>query len=321
MQKNSDTPAVIVITGPTASGKTRLAIDLARTLGTEIINADSRQIYRGIPIITAAPTPAQLAEVPHHLVGTLPLEAYYSAAAFERQALDILKNLLPRTGTAVVSGGSMMYICALVNGIDDIPTISAEVRARVAAIAALPDGRSQLAALLQQLDPQFMSTTPDVLNTKRLAHAAEVCLQTGRPYSAYLTGQRKRRPFRTLTFALWPERADLYAAINARTRRMLADGMEDEARRCYPLRHLNSLNTVGFKEWFTYFDYLGGRLPKKSLPSSTDALTNPAAVADRIAKNTRVYAKKQLTWLARDTNVIRLAPGADNLRTILSHLH
>lgn len=298
-------PLVIVVTGATASGKTGLAIDIALRLGTQIVSADSRQIYHDIPITTAAPTPAEQARVRHYLVGELPLDAYYSAALFEQQALDIVGRLLKKYGTAVVAGGSTMYIDALVDGIDAMPTVSPEVRARVYGM----DMAGRL-SMLEDLDPEY-SATVDRANTKRVAHALEVCLESGRPYSSLLTGQHKNRPFDVLKLAIDRSREDLFERINRRSLSMLEEGMEAEARRCYPMRHLNSLNTVGFKEWFIYFDKQAGLLPDTGMPSSADALTSPEAVAARIAKNTRVYAKKQLTRLKSDPAVVWLpADGA-----------
>lgn len=303
----------IIVTGATASGKTGLAIDIARHLGTEIISADSRQIYKDIPIITAAPTPEEQAQVRHHLVGTLELDEYYSAALFEQQALRIMNGLFEKHGVAVIAGGSTMYIDALVKGIDDMPTVSGKVRGEVYAMP--PEKRLKM---LRQLDPEYISTL-DTANTKRVAHALEICIQAGRPYSAYLTGKSKERGFDVLKVAIDRNREDLFDRINRRSRLMLDRGMEEEARRCYPLRHLNSLNTVGFKEWFTYFDKQAGLLPDTGKPESWDSLTGPEAVADRIAKNTRVYAKKQLTRLRADADVHWLSPENaldDTLRLI-----
>lgn len=302
----SSRPLLVVVTGPTASGKTSLAIEIARSLGTEIISADSRQVYRDIPIITAAPTLDQQAQVRHYFVGQLPLEAYWSAALFAEEALWILPDIFSRsaTNTAVVCGGSIMYVDALVSGIDEMPTISAGVRARVAAMTDSPD---QLRGLLRTLDAESYARI-DLANLRRVAHAVEVCLESGRRYSDFLTGTRQERPFDVITLMVDRSRDDLFARISVRTTAMLEAGMEAEARRVRQWRHLNSLNTVGFKEWFTYFDRQEGLLPVSSLPSSSDALTSPEAVAARIAKNTRVYAKKQLTYLNRRPDVVRLSP-------------
>ncbi len=274
-------PLLIVVTGATASGKTALAVEVAERLGCDIISADSRQVYRGMPIGTAAPTPTEQARVRHHLVGILDPDGYYSAARFEADALRLLDRQWQRKPCAVVCGGSMMYIDALTDGIDPLPTISGEVRDRVRRLASEhgPDG---LSAFLETVDPAYAAVV-DRANHKRVAHAIEVTLQAGRPYSELRTGSRARRPFDILKVAIDRPRAELFARINARVDAMMAAGLEEEARRLYPLRHLNALNTVGYKEMFAWFD---------------GTMTRDEAVA-RIAKNTRVYAKKQLTWLAR----------------------
>lgn len=275
-------PVLVVVTGPTASGKTALAIQLARRLGCDIISADSRQIYRGIPVGTAQPTPAQLAAVPHHLVGALPLDAYYSASRFEADSLALLPGIFRRSGGwAVVCGGSMMYVDALCNGIDDIPTISDAVRSQVLDLFSTC-GLQAVFRQLQELDP-VCAARVDRANHRRVIHALEICLQSGRPCSELLTGRRVVRPFRVLRLAIdWPRQL-LFDRINARVDAMMRDGLEQEARSVFHLRHLNSLNTVGYKEMFAWFDGLMDR---------------DTAVA-RIAKNTRVYAKKQLTWIRR----------------------
>ena len=296
-----DKPTLIVVTGPTASGKTGLAIELARRLGTEVISADSRQVYRGMPVTTAVPTAAERAMVPHHLVEILDVPDNYSAARFADDAMAILPRLFDKSGCAVVCGGSMMYIDALVKGIDDMPTVTPEVRTRVQEM--LNDhGQEGLLAMLQIYDPDYYAVV-DRANTKRVMHALELCLQSGRPYSHFRRGYSVDRPWRTVALTIGHDRAALFDRINRRVDAMVAAGMEDEARALYPLRFTaplppgmpleqalanpgmltNSLNTVGFKEWFAYFDGFMDR---------------PTAIA-RIAKNTRVYAKKQLTWLSR----------------------
>lgn len=295
-------PLLIVVTGPTASGKTSLAIDLAETLGCEIVCADSRQVYRGLPIGTAAPTAAEQARVRHHLTEFLPLDAPYSAAAFEADAIALLPDLFGRHGTAVVCGGSMMYVDALVRGIDDMPTISPEVRERVLSFYR-EQGLGALLAWLEIIDPA-MHAIVDRRNPKRVIHAIEITLQAGVPASQLRTGATKERPFRTIKFCIDRPREEMFARINARTDAMMAAGLLDEARAVYHLRELNSLNTVGYKELFAHFDGL---------------MDLPTAVA-RIAKNTRVYAKKQLTWLARDPNVIRLQPS-NALEHALDHIN
>ena len=272
---------VNVVTGPTASGKTAAAINLAESLGCEIISADSRQIYRHIPITTACPTPEELARVPHHLVQSLELTDYYSAACFEQDALRLIADMESRgLDQVVVCGGSMMYINALLVGLDELPTISESVRAETLDFF-LSEGIEGVRRELQRLDPAYLAQA-DTNNHRRLVHALEIIRQSGSPVSALRTGRRKQRPFRVRLSVLEPPRAELFDRINRRVEKMVADGMVDEARGVYHLRHLNSLNTVGFKELFAYFDGVWDL---------------PTAIA-RIQKNTRVYAKKQLTYLS-----------------------
>lgn len=283
---------LIVITGPTGVGKTGKAIELAQSLGTEIVSADSRQLYRDIPIGTAAPTAEELAMVKHHFVGILGLEEYYSAAQFEVDALEVIKRIFAERDYAVMCGGSMLYVDAICRGIDDIPTISDEVRSRVAEMVA-NCSPEELCETLWSLDPAYHAIV-DLNNTKRVAHAIEICLQAGVPYSTLRTGKAKPRDFEIVKIALNLPREELFDRINRRVDAMIEQGLEDEARRVYPLRHLNSLNTVGFKEMFAYFD---GTMER-------------GVAIERIKKNTRVYAKKQLTWFQRDTTVRWLHPSA-----------
>ena len=283
---------LVVVTGPTASGKTGLAIELAESLGTEIVSADSRQIYMDIPVVTAAPTADELARVQHHFVGILPLDAYYSAALYEEQALARLDDIWARCGDyAVVCGGSMMYIDALVKGIDPLPTISPEVRERALAIYT-DGGLPALHETLRRLDPEYLAEA-DPSNHRRLIHAIEICMEAGVPASTLRTGQTKERPFRIVQMAIGHTREVLFDRINRRVGLMVGQGLEDEARRVYPMRHLNSLNTVGLKEMFAYFD------------GTMDRDTSIA----RIAKHTRVYAKKQMLWLSKNPAVNILDPS------------
>lgn len=282
---------LIVITGPTGVGKTATAIGIAQALSAEIISADSRQLYRDIPVVTAAPTAEQLALVPHHFVGTLGLDEYYSAAQFESDVLELLPRLFEKSPYAVMCGGSMLYIDAVCKGIDDIPTISDEVRRRVYAEYE-QYGLEYMLNRLKQLDPEHYEVV-DRCNYKRVVHAVEICLQAGVPYSRLRTNQAKPRPFRIIKIGLNLPREQLFERINKRVIDMIDGGLLDEARRVYPLRHLNSLNTVGLKELFAYFD---------------GTMDYETAVA-RIQKNTRVYAKKQLTWYAKDADMRWFAPG------------
>ena len=273
---------LIVITGPTGIGKSATAIDLAQRLSTEIISADSRQVYKGIPIITAAPTKEERSIVPHHLVDFLELDEYYSASLFEQQALSLLDQIFRRSDYAVVCGGSMMYVDALCNGIDELPTIPDNIRQQLMQEHA-DNGNDWLLQRLEQLDPVYYNQV-DRQNTKRVFHAVEICLASGKPYSSLRTGTRQSRPFRIIKTALTADRQLIFDRINLRVEKMLEMGMLDEARSVYHLRHLNSLNTVGFKEMFRYID------------GEWDL---PTAIA-RMQKNTRVYAKNQMTWYQRD---------------------
>ena len=279
---------LIVITGPTASGKSALAVEVARLLGSDVISADSRQVYRGIPIVTAVPTMEERGGVTHHLMEMLPLDAYYSAASFECDALGLVARQIERNGVAVVCGGSMMYIDALCNGIDDLPTVPDDVRSSLMEEWGRR-GDEWLLRTLETLDPVHAGRV-DRRNLKRVFHAVEVSIVAGRPYSSLLTGGRKSRPFRIVKICLDGERAELFSRINSRVDLMMARGLENEALGVYPLRACNSLNTVGLKEMFAMFD---------------GTLSRDEAVS-RIKKNTRVYAKKQLTWYKRDLGLTRL---------------
>lgn len=298
-----DKPILIVITGPTASGKSALAVEVARRLDTEIISSDSRQIYHGIPIVTATPTIEEMGGVRHHLIDILPLDAYYSASEFEQDALRISSHLFESRGVAVVCGGSMMYVDALCNGIDDIPTVPDDIR------RSLMDewndrGDEWLLSQLQSLDPVHYERV-DKRNMKRVFHAVEISVTANKPYSSLITGMKKERDFEIIKICLDGEREKLFERINSRVLRMMDAGLEEEARRVYPMRRLNSLNTVGLKEMFAWFDGI---------------FTKDEAIA-RIQKNTRVYAKKQLTWYKRDLDMTRLdfEEGSDrNAERIIS---
>lgn len=273
---------MIVVTGPTASGKSDLAIKLALQYDTEIISADSRQIFKGIPIVTAVPDTAQRMGVTHHLMEMLPLDAYYSAAMFEVDALRIAHEIWKKRDVSIVCGGSLMYVDALVHGIDQLPTVPDSIR--------IPlfnkwkeNGDDWLREKLQTLDSTYYSQV-DLANMKRVFHAVEICLAAGVPYSSLRTGIKKQRDFEIEKIVIDLPREELFSRINLRVLRMVDAGLEQEARSVYHLRHLNSLNTVGLKEMFAYFD---------------GTMDFDTAVA-RIQKNTRVYAKKQLTWLKRE---------------------
>lgn len=281
---------LVVITGPTGSGKTSLAVEVAKAIGTEIISADSRQIFKEIPIGTAAPSEEERAAVPHYFVATHSLTDYYSAADFESDVISLLERKWREHDVMVMAGGSMMYVDAVINGIDDIPSISDENRRRAMAVYE-NGGLQQLRLDVLELDPEYYRQV-DLNNHKRLIHALEIMYESGKKYSALRTGQSRKRDFRVLKFALNLPREVLFDRINRRVEIMIDAGLEAEARAVYDMRHLNSLNTVGYKEMFEYFD---GKMDR-------------ATAIARICKNTRVYAKKQLTWLKKDDSVIWLNP-------------
>lgn len=300
---------LIVIIGPTAVGKTELSLQLAERLGCPIINADSRQIYKDIEIGTAAPTAEEMDRVKHYFVHTKSLDEYYSAAQFEEDVMHLLDELFKTHNTVVMSGGSMMYIDAVTNGIDDIPTVDDETRSLLKHRFE-SEGLQPLLAELKLLDPEYYDIV-DKKNYKRVVHALEICYMTGKTYTSMRTKTIKERPFKIKKIGLRREREELFDRINKRVDQMMQQGFMDEAKRVYPLRHLNSLNTVGYKE---LFNVISGEW---ELPMATE----------RIKKNTRVYAKKQMTWYKKDNDVIWIdapkssaeVPGVvDNLLTMIS---
>ena len=272
---------VIVITGPTASGKSALALELAAQRGLEIISADSRQVFTGIPIVTAMPTPEELASVKHHLIDMLPLDAYYSASRFEEDALRIAREQLEEKGEVIVCGGSMMYIDAFCNGIDDLPTVSDAIR--TATYREFEEAGLEAALVaLREMDPEYYEIV-DKKNFKRVIHSIEIMRASGVTYTSLRRGEKKKRDFEIDFRYIDLPRDVLFDRINRRVDKMVEAGLEEEAARVYPLRGLNSLNTVGLKEMFAWMD---GEMDR------TTAI-------ERIKKNTRVYAKKQETWHKR----------------------
>lgn len=284
--------------GPTAVGKSELALTIANHLNVPIINADSRQIYAELPIGTAAPTKEQLAKVRHYFVGTLHLTDYYNASMFENDVLSLLQLLFRNSQTAFISGGSMMYIDAVCNGIDDIPTIPDNVRLSMRQ-RLQAEGLHALCNELAQMDPAYYKIV-DKNNWRRVVHALEICHTTGTTYSSFRTNTRKQRPFKILKIGINRNRETLYHRINKRVTAMIAHGLVSEALSVYPFRNLNALNTVGYKEMFDYLDGL----------SSLDF------AIQRIQSNTRKYCRKQLTWFKRDNDIIWLNP--DNVQEILN---
>lgn len=279
---------LIVITGPTAVGKTELCLRIAEKFNIPVINADSRQIFRGMQIGTAAPTPEQRKRVRHYFVDLLELDEYYNASMYEQDVMKLLYSMFKDKDNAIalLTGGSMMYIDAVCNGIDDIPTISDEVRL----LYKQRLEKEGLTALLQELkvkDPQYYDFV-DKNNPRRVVHGLEICHQTGRTYSSFRVKEKKQRPFRIIKIALNRDREELYSRINRRVDEMMENGMVEEARLLLPYRSLNALNTVGYKELFRYFD---------------GEWTMDEAI-ERIKGNTRRYARKQLTWYKKDNDIV-----------------
>ena len=298
---------LIVITGPTGVGKTELCLSLAEQLGTEIINADSRQIYREIPIGTAAPTNEQQQRIKHHFVGTKSISDYYSAAKYEQEVMSLLNEW--KTDIALLTGGSMMYIDAVCKGIDDIPTVRDDIRIMMKQ-RLKTEGIECLAEELQLLDPEHWETI-DKQNPRRIIHALEICHQTGKPYSSYLTGTKKKRAFNIIKIGLTRDtiakikrgqiiydHGELYERINNRVIEMINNGLLEEAQGVMPYRNENALNTVGYKEIFRYLD---GELDLKE-------------AIRQIQSHTREYARKQLTWYKKDAEMTWFHPdNADEI--------
>jgi len=276
---------LLVLLGPTGVGKTALSIELAQQIGSPIISADSRQIYKDLVIGTSAPDAEQLAKVRHYMIGTLELSDYYSASQFEEEVMSLLSTLFQQHPTVILTGGSMMYIDAVCYGIDEIPTVTAEIRKTVREQYE----QSGLPPLLEELkttDPVHFEEV-DRSNHKRVIHAIEICRMTGRPYSSFRTRQIKERPFRMIKIGLTLPREELYERINERVDRMMQNGLLEEARHCYPFRHCNALNTVGYKELFSYFD----------------GIWTLETAVEKIKRNTRIYARKQMTWFKRASDI------------------
>ena len=297
---------LFVILGPTGVGKTELCLTIAKHLKTPIVNADSRQIFAELPIGTCAPTPKQQSIVKHYFVGNHQLHDYYSAAKYEQDALSLLTRLFNgeedgiEHDTALLSGGSMMYIDAVCKGIDEIPTVDNNTRELMKQRLA-SEGLEALVEELKQLDPEHWAIV-DRNNPRRVVHALEICHMTGKTYTSFRTNSIKQRPFNIVKIGLNRPRDILYDRINQRVLTMMEQGLENEARKVYPLRHLNSLNTVGYKELFAYFD---GLIPQEE-------------AIRQIQSNTRQYMRKQLTWYKKDESVTWFEP--DNIEDILKYI-
>ena len=283
---------LLLIVGPTGVGKTELSLRVAEEYGCPIINCDSRQVYRHIPIGTAAPTAEEQARVKHYFVATRELEENYNAGQYERDALALLDELFKEHDIVVMSGGSMLYADAVCEGLDDLPSVPEEIRERIRlrvtgdGLRVTEEGLAWLQAEVQRLDPEYWKIV-DQQNPARLAHCVELCLLTGQPYTILRTNTTKMRSFRIVKVGLDRPRAELYARINERVKQMIADGLVDEAKAVYPKRALNSLQTVGYRELFAYFD--------------GEYDLNRAI--ELIQQNTRHYAKRQMTWFRRDKEI------------------
>ena len=289
---------LFVLLGPTAVGKTALSLKVAKLLGSPIINCDSRQIYKDMSIGTAAPTKEQLKEVRHYFVKILELQEYYSAAQYETDVLQLINKLQHSHNNLLLSGGSMMYIDAVCNGIDDIPNVDAEIREKLKE-RFQTEGLEPLRCELRLLDPEYYNIV-DLKNPKRIIHALEICYTSGKPYSSFRVNKKKERPFQIIKIGLKRDRNDLFDRINKRVDMMIEEGLLEEAKKLYPHRHLNALNTVGYKEIFNHLD----------------GTCDLDFAVEKIKKNTRDYAKKQMTWFAHDNSIHWFTP--DNEKEIIN---
>ena len=281
---------LIVLLGPTGVGKTDIAVDLAIHCGCEIISADSRQIYKEMRIGTAVPDDKQLETVRHHFVRSISVEKYYSSSIFERDVLNILPILFSTNNVALMSGGSGMYIDAVCDGTDDIPDVDPAAREKYIALYN-DEGINGLRIALRMLDPEHYAKV-DLKNYKRIIRALEICETEGRPYSSFLTKQKRERDFRIIKIGLRRTRDELYQRINSRVDDMIRMGLEDEARQLIGYRHLNALNSVGYKEMFEFFD---------------NTVSREKAI-ELIKRNSRRYAKRQMTWWSKDTEITWFNP-------------
>lgn len=291
---------LIVLIGPTGVGKTELSLRIAETFNAPIISSDSRQLYRDLPIGTAAATAEQMARVKHHFVGLLGLEEYFSAARFEEEVIGFLDSYFREHSVALMTGGSMMYVDAVCKGIDDMPSVSPEVRQQVVEMFGQM-GLDGLLLELERLDPEYYAIV-DRQNPKRVMHGLEICLTTGKTFTSFRTNTVKERPFEIIKIGLTRDREELYDRINRRVDQMMEEGLLEEAREVYQHRALNSLNTVGYKEMFKY---LSGEWSLEF-------------AIEKIKQNTRIYSRKQMTWFRRDEAIKWFHP--DQEQEILAYL-
>ncbi|MCZ8167578.1 MAG: tRNA (adenosine(37)-N6)-dimethylallyltransferase MiaA [Flavobacterium sp.] len=285
-------PLLITIIGPTAIGKTALAIALAKHYGSEILSCDSRQFYKEMRIGTAVPSPEELAAVPHHCIQHISIEDTYNVGNFETEALQLLNQLFQKNPIQIMVGGSGLYVDAVLHGFDEFPTLEGTIRETINHRFE-EEGLAYLQETLQSLDPHYFNKltaeNPQTLqNPQRMKRFVEVCLGTGKPYSSFIGKKEKVRPFQSICIGLEAERHELYDRINRRVDHMMADGLLEEVRTLYPQRHLNALQTVGYRELFAY------------LEGDVDL---PTAI-ENIKMNTRRFAKRQMTWFKRDPNTL-----------------
>ena len=292
---------LIVILGPTGVGKTETCLQIAEHIGIPIINADSRQIFAEIPVGTAAPTAAQQKRVKHYFVGNHHIDDYYSASLYEKDVMNLLtSSLFKHSETALLTGGSMMYIDAVCNGIDDIPTVDEDTR-NLMKRRLEEEGLTSLVNELKMLDPEHWAIV-DRKNPRRVVHALEICHMTGKTYTSFRQNEKKKRPFNIIKIGLNRDRNVLYNRINKRVIQMIDEGLEKEALAVYEKRHLNALNTVGYKEMFEYLD----------------GLATLDQTIFKIQSNTRRYCRKQLTWFKRDESINWFCP--DNFKEIINNI-
>jgi tRNA dimethylallyltransferase len=289
---------LIVLLGPTGVGKTEVSIDLALHFGSEIISADSRQFFREMKIGTAVPSENQLKTIKHHFIGFLSVKDYYSASIYERDVLKILPEIFERNRITLMTGGSGMYIDAVCNGIDDIPDVDPVVRQKYLN-KYKEEGIESLRVSLKLLDPGYYAKA-DLRNQKRIIRALEICETTGYPYSSFLTNQKRERDFEILKIGIERPREELYRRIDLRVENMVDQGFEEEAKSLFLLRHLNALNSVGYKEFFDFFE---GKISREK-------------AIELIKRNTRRFAKRQITWWGKDGEIRWFYPG--NIAEIIS---
>ncbi len=283
MEKNK---TLITIVGPTAIGKTALSLKLAAHFNTEIISADSRQFFKEMAIGTAVPTPEELAVAPHHFIQHISVKDAYSVGDFEKEALKKLEELFKKHDTIIMVGGSGLYVDAVTKGLDSFPKVTPEIKEQVKNTFE-QEGLKTLQEQLQKIDPEYHKTV-DLQNTQRVMRALEVSLSSGLPFSSFHTQTKKERSFKTVKIGVTADRSIIYDRINRRVDMMLEEGLLEEAKRVYPFRHLNALNTVGYKELFHYFD---------------GDWELDFAISE-IKKNTRRFAKRQGTWFRKDPDII-----------------